>query len=308
MPELRPGKGDPDPGAVASGSSRAALGVLFAVVSSSSYGLVITLARLAYDGGGDPGAVLEVRFLVAVLAMGAVLRALGHSFRIPRGIRGPLLRLTLGNFGVAIGYLISIVFIPVSLAVVIFYTYPLIVMASAPLVHGARLGLRQYAAFALAFAGLVLALGPSFDGLDGRGVLLALLAAVSAAYVFMVSPRVLSEYTAAGVALYTNLVGGALMLLAAIAFESTSLPASPEGWAGLGGVSVFYISASLFMFLALHAAGSIRTSLVFNLEPVVAIVAAALILGERLTPVQVAGVALVIGALMLASVAPRPRA
>jgi drug/metabolite transporter (DMT)-like permease len=57
------------------------------------------------------------------------------------------------------------------------------------------------------------------------------------------------------------------------------------------------------MYLALHAAGPIRASLIFNLEPVVAIAAAALILGERLAPLQIAGVALVIGALSLARLA-----
>jgi drug/metabolite transporter (DMT)-like permease len=57
------------------------------------------------------------------------------------------------------------------------------------------------------------------------------------------------------------------------------------------------------MFLALHAAGSVRTSLIFNLEPVVAITAAWLLLGERLTHLQIGGVALVIGALTLAGLA-----
>ena len=42
-------------------------------------------------------------------------------------------------------------------------------------------------------------------------------------------------------------------------------------------------------------------ALVFNLEPVVAIAGAVVLLGERLSPVQTAGVALVIGALMLAT-------
>ena len=71
----------------------------------------------------------------------------------------------------------------------------------------------------------------------------------------------------------------------------------------MGGLSVLYAGAMLSMFVALHAAGAVPTSLIFNLEPLVAIAAAAILLGERLMPVQMGGVALVIGALMLASLA-----
>jgi drug/metabolite transporter (DMT)-like permease len=74
-------------------------------------------------------------------------------------------------------------------------------------------------------------------------------------------------------------------------------------WAGLGGVTLFYVVGTLSMFLALHGAGSLRSSLIFNLEPVVVICAAAVLLGERLAPLQMAGVALVIAALTLASLA-----
>ncbi len=84
------------------------------------------------------------------------------------------------------------------------------------------------------------------------------------------------------------------------------LPETGAGWLGLGGLCVFYVGAILSMFAALRAAGAVPTSLIFNLEPLVAIVAAAILLGERLMPVQMVGVALVIGALMLASLA-RPR-
>ena len=45
-----------------------ALGMLLAAVSASSYGLTITLARLAYNGGANPGTVMVLRYLMAVAA------------------------------------------------------------------------------------------------------------------------------------------------------------------------------------------------------------------------------------------------
>ncbi len=280
-----------------------ALGMLLAAVSASSYGLSITLARLAYNGGANPGTVMVLRYLIAVAVIAAVLRTLGWSFRPPGALHGSLVRLALGNFGVTLGYMTSILFIPVSLATVVFYTYPLMVVAVVPIVQNTRLGFRQFAAFGLAFTGLALALGPSLAVLDGRGVALALMAAVSAAYVFIVSPRIVGAYHAVGVSLYVNLAGVGLASLFLAGAGGIQLPESAPGWAGLGGVSLFYVVGTLTMFLALQGAGSLRTSLIFNLEPVVVICAAAVLLGERLTPLQMAGVALVIAALTLASLA-----
>jgi drug/metabolite transporter (DMT)-like permease len=290
-----------------------AVGLLLAAVASSSFGIVITLTRLAYNGGASPGAAMEIRYLTAVAIIGTVMVALGRGLRPPRALYGPLVRVALSNLGVTAGYMTSILFIPVSLATVVFYTYPLMVIAVAPIFHGHRsgrqgptLGRQQFAAFGLAFAGLVLALGPSIDVLDWRGVVLALLAAVSATTVFMVSPQVVRAYHALGVTLYSNLIGAGIIALFLPILGGFVLPESSTGWIGLSGLCILYVGGILSMFVALHAAGAVYTSLIFNLEPLVAIVAATILLGERLVPLQMGGVALVIGALMLAGLA-RPR-
>ena len=301
-----PGFVKPATGVGAGPGPSLATGLVLAAVASSSFGIVITLTRVAYNGGASAGAAMEIRYLVAIAVMATVLVALGRGLRPPRALYGALFRVALANLGVTVGYMTSILFIPVSFATVVFYTYPLMVIAAAPLFHGQRPGRRQIAAFGLAFAGLALALGPSLEVLDWRGVALALLAAVSAATVFTISPKVVRAYHALGVTLYSNLIGAAIVPLFLPILGGFVLPETSSGWLGLGGLCVFYVVAILSMFLALHATGAVPTSLIFNLEPLVAIAAAAVLLGERLMPVQMAGVALVIGALMLASVT-RPR-
>ncbi len=282
-------------------------GLLLAAVASASFGIAITLARVAYNGGASVGAAMEIRYLVAAAVISTILLARGLGLRPPRESYVGLFRVALSTLGVTVGYLTSILFIPVSFATVVFYTYPLMVMAVAPLFHGRRLGGRQFAAFGLAFAGLALALGPSIEGLDWRGVALALFAAVSAATVFMISPKVVRAYHALGVTFYSSLIGATIVPLFLPILGGLVLPETTSGWLGLGGLCVFYVGAMLAMFLALHTAGTVPTSLIFNLEPLVVIVAAAILLGERLMPIQLGGVALVIVALMLANLA-RPRA
>ncbi len=305
----RRGPGDPDlaPAGVGAGAGPSlATGLVLAAFASSSFGIVITLTRVAYNGGASAGAAMEIRYLVTIVVMAAVLLALGRGLRPPRALYGALFRVALSNLGVTVGYMSSILFIPVSLATLVFYTYPLMVIAVAPFVQGQRLGWGQLAAFGLAFAGLALAIGPSFAVLDWRGVALALLAAVSAATVFMVSPKVVRAYHALGVTFHSNLIGACIIPLFLPILGGFVLPETSFGWLGMGGLCVFYVGAMLSMFLALQAAGAVPTSLIFNLEPLVAIVAAAILLGERLVPIQMGGVALVIGALTLASLT-RPR-
>jgi drug/metabolite transporter (DMT)-like permease len=64
-------------------------------------------------------------------------------------------------------------------------------------------------------------------------------------------------------------------------------------------VVLFYILAYTLWSVAIRWIGPVRTAGMMNLEPVVSVAAAALILGERLEPVQLAGCALVLLALML---------
>ena len=77
-----------------------------------------------------------------------------------------------------------------------------------------------------------------------------------------------------------------------------SLPQTTKGWAGLISLPIFYAASTLGFFGAIAMIGSIRAALLMNLEPVFTIAAGFLILGQVLTPLQLAGAALVIGAVL----------
>ncbi len=282
-------------------TSPAKLGLVFALAAATLYGITIVFARIAFNGGANPGAVMELRFLAVAVTMAVVMRWRGRSFAVPRQVRLRLGLVCLGVFAVATGYIYSILFIPVSLAALIFYTFPLIVAAVAPALERSWPRPALLAAFPVAFAGLALALGASFSGLDWRGVAFAGLASVGGAYIFIVAPKAVAQYDVFGVTFYVGFSNVILMGLMILVYEGVTLPVTGLGWTGLIGVAVFYTIANLSMFAALKAAGATTSALVFNLEPLVAILGAVLLLGERLSPAQMGGVALVIGALMLAT-------
>jgi drug/metabolite transporter (DMT)-like permease len=100
--------------------------------------------------------------------------------------------------------------------------------------------------------------------------------------------------------MYVN-AGGALLIVAAVFFFGVAAPHGAYGWIGLGGVTFCYVTAMLMQFAAIRYIGPAATAMILNLEPLISIGAAALLLGERLTMLQLAGAALVIGALVLST-------
>ncbi len=273
------------------------LGLLAAIV----LGLNTTFARLAYDAGSNPVTVLGGRFLVCTLTIGIAVILLGRPTVIPRGSRLSTLKVTAIWFIGPTCYLWSVVFLPVSLAALLFYTFPLIVAVISHFQEGARLGPMRIGSFLLAFTGLVIALSPSLSELDWRGITLAFLAAVSTAVTFILSRRLVSELGVFTFTLYMSagsvvLIMGVILLVGGIA-----LPQNTIGWTGLGGAAFGFVVGILAMFTAIKHVGSAAAAMLLNLEPLITILAAAIVLGERLTMLQFTGAIMVVSALILST-------
>ena len=118
---------------------------------------------------------------------------------------------------------------------------------------------------------------------------------------FAFSTRALDHVDVIPLSFWSNL-GGALLALAVVPFlGGFTLPTNQVGWAGTLGASACYMFAVLCEFSAIRWAGPARTALYFNLEPIVTMAAAALLLGESLLSLQYFGASLVIAALALAA-------
>jgi drug/metabolite transporter (DMT)-like permease len=278
-----------------------AVGRLLGLLAATVLGLNTTFARLAYDAGSNPVTVLGGRFLACTLLIGIAVILLGRPFVIPRGSRLPTLSVTAIGFIGPTCYLWSVVFLPVSLAALLFYTFPLIVAVISHFQEGARLGPMRIGSFLLAFTGLVIALSPSLSELDWRGIALASVAAVSTAVTFILSRRLVSELGVFTFTMYMSagsviLVMGIILLVGGIA-----LPENTIGWTGLSGAAFGFVVGILAMFTAIKHVGSATAAMLLNLEPLITILAAAIVLGERLTMLQFTGGIMVVTALILST-------
>ncbi len=92
-------------------------------------------------------------------------------------------------------------------------------------------------------------------------------------------------------------IGIAVILL----IGGIALPQNTSGWTGLSGAAFGFGVGILAMFTAIKHVGSVATAMLLNFEPLISILAAAVVLGERLTVLQFIGAIMVVSALILST-------
>jgi len=266
-------------------------------LSAAFFGLITTFSKLAYDAGANPLTVVETRTAAFVLVFGAWQLAKSRSFWLPRRVFIATFPMSVGIMVMSIGYLASVFFIKVSLAVVLFYSFPLIVALLAAVTGRERIALPKAIVLLVAFGGLVLAIGLDSASLDWRGVALVMAGAFGVACNLTFTGPYLDGVNSLTVNVWNNL-WGALALGGFLALSgSVALPQTGFGWAMLAAIVGCYILGLGFMFAALKYLPPSQTAVMFNLEPVVSIVVAGLLLGEVTLPLQWLGVAIMLSAL-----------
>lgn len=281
--------------------ARASLaGLLICLLSAGLLGLQIPLARLSYDMGADPVAFAIARSVLAVPLFLIIARAQGLPLLPARpGWRG-LAVLTVGMAAISYGYLGAIERIPASLAALIFYLHPLMVLVAAAIRDREVPGPKRIAIFLLAFAGLAVVFGPGFGDLDPLGIAMGVIAAMGAAMYFLNIPGAVEKTPGVVLAGWTNVFVAGLFLPALVG-DSGLLPAGHMGWTVFVLGSLAYAAGVGLTYPAIRRAGPVTGAMLYNFEPLTIVVLSGLMLGEVLSPSQYVGGVMVLAALVLAS-------
>mgnify|MGYP003320280593 FL=1 len=280
-------------------------------MSAVAFSTNVALSRLAYDFGTNLHALNLIR---AVVFLAVLIIAVWLSDSRVTIERKEIYRcLVLGILLCAEMYLLlaSILFIPVALAILVFYTYPIMIA-----VWTWRTGRSHFSYFGLsvmmvAFIGLIATLAGSdrlLVGWDGRnGIALAFIAAICLAALLLLSERVLERQSAKIMMLYMLLSTTAVVGFVSIFIVELTWPTSTGGWLALGGSAVFYVVATLLLFKAVDLVGSLQTAIIDNTSPVWAMILGVIVLGQWLTAQQVMGASITVTAVMLLQWITRPK-
>jgi len=189
-------------------------------------------------------------------------------------------------------------------------TIPVLTVLAERIFLGTRLGHRIYAGAALSVAGVALivlrAEGPGGAASSPAGYLYMAGAALSwVAYAFLTRP-VASRYGKICVTFWQSLFGLAGCLPFALAESGAWKAPSLAVALNVAYLGLLCSAAGYWLYIyAIDVLGAGRASVFINLIPVVSVVAAFLVLGERLGPGQLAGGAVAVAGVYLATIPAR---
>ena len=305
------------------------------LVSAAGFGSGSILAAPIYSTGMDWLGLVAWRFLFgALLAWGWVLLSTRRRAALRQlSRRQVLIALALGTLytGNAGTYYAALETVAAGLASVLVYTYPVLV-AVLSLRFATRLpGRRPWVALALALGGVVLALGgiPA-DGAPVTGIVLVMLSSLIYSIWIIASARLSGERRdriatdapadhepaepapAGDAAVTTAVMMTATAPVFAFLAAASGRPLDPrtvpaEAWPLLLAIGFVASFLAIQTFYAgARRIGAAQAALVSTAEPVYIVVIAWLVLDQRLAPIQLAGAALILIAVVLAQTGPRP--
>lgn len=289
-------------------------GALLCLLSAAAFGTLGIFGRLASDAGATIASTLLVRFAIAALIFAVILRLTGgwaRMRRLPR--RVVLTGLGLGAAGYSLQsglYFAAIDRLDVSLVSLLLYTYPAFVTVAALMLGRATPSLRTAVALAVASAGLVLVLLAAGTGaFDLPGALLALAASVTYTAYILISDRIVGAVDPFALAALVLTGATASFAVAGLATGSLDLTLPAEAWLWLLLIALVSTVVAVSAFFAgLRRVGPSEAAILSTFEPVVTVALAYVVLAERLTAAQLAGGALVLSAVVLLQLRPRPAA
>ncbi|NQU71607.1 MAG: EamA family transporter [Rhodospirillales bacterium] len=279
--------------------TRPLLGMVLAIISAVSFAAGSSAAVISYQAGASPLSVITTRIMFTIFALWLFIHLTGGKTSLGRRDR---------NISLALGLILgiqsytlyeAIKLLPVALAILTFYLYPLLIALSVHFMGRERISPMLALSLAGAFVGLALALDVGGGGLNMLGIILAATSAAAFTIVAVTTQPVIAR---TGDSRPVNLHMHCSALTAFVAIDLAvgeyALPSGPVGWAAFAAVPFLYAIATTSFFIALGLIGPVRASLIMNLEPVMSIVFGFVLLGQVLTPLQLGGAAIVIAAVV----------
>lgn len=281
-----------------------AVAITMILASSILIAAVPNFAKLAYDSGASILMVMLGRSVVSVLLLGIALLVLRRSFAVNTRVLHLCAWGGAASALMSFGFLGSISRIDISLAILIFYLHPVMIAWIGQIRGTYRLTLARCCYCFIILAGLALALSVRLADIDPSGVALAFLGALACSALVIANGDAVREAGSIQVNFFTTLIAFGFIGLANLVVGAPVVPGTMLGWAGIVGAGAAFCLGLALFFAAVRTIDVARASFIAIAEPVFAILIAMALFGERLGPLQWAGVAVIVLGLALLELPP----
>jgi drug/metabolite transporter (DMT)-like permease len=273
------------------------IGVLLIAISAASFGTLAIFGRYAYEDGMDTFTVLFIRFGISAVFMTLVLLLRKEHFP-RRKILAQLVGMgALGYVGQSFMYMSAIKYASSGLVALLLYLYPMFVFILSVIILHEKINLIKVIALILALVGSALTVDP--NGGQLIGALMAIAAALIYSVYIIVGTNVMKHVSA--VQSSAIIFASAGVVFGMLAFTNGAhFPASHSGWLAMLGIIVLSTIIPVVTFLAgLERIGPTNAAMLSTLEPVVTVLLAAWLFGDRLMPIVMLGGGLILVAVIL---------
>jgi len=267
------------------------MGLAFAFMWSSAF----TSARIIV-ADAPPLTALAIRFLISGLIGVGIALALGQTWRLTRGQWRATVVFGICQNALYLGLnFVAMQTIEASLAAIIASTLPLLVALVSWLVFRETLRPLGVAGLVAGFAGVALIMGSRLSGgVDIYGVVLCVLGVLALTLATMSVRGASSGGNVLMIVGLQMLIGSAVLSAVAVSTEEWSVT-----WSWQLGAAFAYttlvpgLAATVVWFMLVNRIGATRAATFHFLNPFFGVAIAALLLGERLGPLDLIGVGIV---------------
>lgn len=276
-------------------------GNLLVVVSATAFGIMPILAKFAYRDGANPSNFLASRFFIAALTLTAIILIKKDTRRLTGKQYLSLIGIGIGGYSMVAGlYFNAITRIPASLASMLLYTYPALVMLFSLASGTEKFALRKFIALAMSMTGIALILGFPAHGFNLTGILMAFAAAFFYSAYIIVSQKLLKNISPLVTTTFLAWSAAVSFTVFGLVRGQLNLNFGYQAWVAILLIALVSTVGAITAFLnGLKLIGASQASIISTIEPLVTAVLSMLLFKEVLTVLQFAGGGLILLATVL---------
>lgn len=273
-------------------------GYIYSILSAILFGSAGLVIKFAYVEGIDSISLLTLQYIIAVVLMFAVLCITNREAL--KTSKSALLHLAtlgvIGNTFMTIFYYLAFKYLPVAMVAILLYTYPIMVFIYSFIFEKKKVDLKKFITLIMAFIGCILALGliGGKSTYSKVGIIYGILSALFYAFMNIYSEKKLSNIDSLTINFYSTLFS----LISLIIYKfpvflfNGNVSTSLVGYTTILAVICEILPLTL-LYAAIKRIGSLKVSIIGNLEIPTAMILSYIFLHEPITVLQLIGALLV---------------
>lgn len=281
--------------------NRKLIGVLAMVGATLCYGLVPSLSFMAFETGVVSETILFNKFFYAAILMWAYIFLRRIPFKLNRTQIAPMIVVVLAYAGIAITLYLSFEYISGSLATIISFTYPAMVIVVEMLRGRERVRFLKILAVILSMIGLCLIVWAPDMEIRMLGVIFAVLCAVCYTfYAIGLSHPSLSDVNSLVTAGYVMVTSAVINFVRCIFSGDPLFTETADQLLFVLILSIVNAFLAILLFcLGVKLIGPSNASIINTAEPVCACIFGYFLIGDAITTSMVIGGLMVVSAVLL---------